>query len=75
MTMSNLDEQKIKSLLKTVVRDIEDHYTQHTFSLSIEDIINRIESADILTDQPACATVKHQKGQDQLDKKFIKPKE
>jgi hypothetical protein len=59
--MSNLDETKVKELLLDVV-DYVDQMTRGGYDFRrTEQIRSKIRKADILTDQPPCATIKHQK--------------
>jgi hypothetical protein len=59
--MSSIDEQKLKLLLRQVVRDIFSCMEPNQYRASVEEsIYERIERANLLTDQAPCATVKAQ---------------
>jgi hypothetical protein len=60
--MSNIDEQKLKALLNSLALDMYNMVLPNAATYSVlEDMRKKIAKADLLTDQPACATVKHQK--------------
>lgn len=78
--MYNLDETKVKDLLRGIVKDIFDCLPENEYTKAEKNSIeHRIATADLteglLTNRSACATVKHQKVQDQLNKKFTESKE
>jgi hypothetical protein len=57
--MSNLDEQKVKLLLRQVVHDIFSCMEPNHYRDGVEKAIyEHIEKADLLTTQAPCATVK-----------------
>lgn len=59
--MNNLDETKVKDLIATVVSDIMSCFDPNQFNKVVtESIYSKIASANLLQDQPPCATVKYQ---------------
>jgi hypothetical protein len=56
---TNVDHNKVKALLFEVVKDIFDCMPRNAYTDDVKDsILKKVSLADLLTDQPACATVK-----------------
>lgn len=57
--MSNIDQDKVKDLLYGIVSDIFDCLPANEYTKTErKSAFDRIAKANLLTDQPACATVK-----------------
>lgn len=59
--MTQIDQDKVKDLLYGIVSDIFDCLPANEYTKSErKSAFDRIAQANLLTDQPACATVKKQ---------------
>jgi hypothetical protein len=60
--VANVDEAKVKRLLHKVVDEIFTCFEVNMYQQGVKDTIHkRIDLANLLQDQPACATVKNAK--------------